>query len=435
MTTNLVVADESRTEKTICLAVSPSLKSYGLPGRARLFEVNQKIHEIKQKAKKSIDFIIAPPQMARYVEFSSKIYDVYLKYVSSDDIHVYSIDECFIDLTQYLSMYKKNARELVKEMIQDVFKTTGITATAGVGTNLYLCKIAMDVMAKHVDPDSDGVRIAELDEKTYRKKLWNHKPITNFWQVGRGIAARLEKCYLNNGRGIYTMGDLARASIKNPDALYKMFGINAEILIDHAWGYEPCTIAEIKKYKPKNNSIGSGQVLSCAYSFEKAKIVIQEMADSLALDLVEKELVTDSVTLYVTYDRENVDNGKYNGETVVDFYGRITPKPANGTARLLSYTSSSLAIVDAVMNLAYRIINPELTIKKLNLSANNVLSATQESYDLFSDVEKIEREKKMQQAALSIKKRFGKNAIFKGMDLQEGATTRERNEQIGGHHA
>ena len=351
------------------------------------------------------------------------------------DIHVYSIDECFIDLTHYLSMYKKSARELAKDMIRDVLETTGITATAGIGTNLYLCKIAMDVMAKHVAPDADGVRIAELDEMTYRKELWGHRPITSFWQLGRGIAERLAHCYLNNGRGIFTMGDLARASVKHPDALYKMFGVNAEILIDHAWGYEPCGIAEIKQYKSKTHSIGGGQVLSCAYDCAKAKIVIREMVDTLALDLVEKGLVTNGLTLHVGYDRENVDKGIYHGETVIDNYGREIPKPAHGTAPLLNYTSSASTIAEAVMKLADRIMNPSLTVKRLNLTANNVLEATQESYDLFTDVKKIEREKKMMQAQIAIKKRFGKNAIFKGMDMQEGATTRERNQQIGGHKA
>ena len=418
LSTNLVVADASRTEKTICLAVSPSLKAYGIPGspslkaygipgRARLFEVIQKVREVKRQTGKDVEYIVAPPQMAKYVEYSTRVFNVYLKYVSADDIHVYSIDECFIDLTHYLSMYKKSARELAKDMIRDVLETTGITATAGIGTNLYLCKIAMDVMAKHVAPDADGVRIAELDEMTYRKELWGHRPITSFWQLGRGIAERLAHCYLNNGRGIFTMGDLARASVKHPDALYKMFGVNAEILIDHAWGYEPCGIAEIKQYKSKTHSIGGGQVLSCAYDCAKAKIVIREMVDTLALDLVEKGLVTNGLTLHVGYDRENVDKGIYHGETVIE----------------------------AVMKLADRIMNPSLTVKRLNLTANNVLEATQESYDLFTDVKKIEREKKMMQAQIAIKKRFGKNAIFKGMDMQEGATTRERNQQIGGHKA
>ncbi len=435
LTTNLVVADASRTEKTICLAVTPSLKAYGIPGRARLFEVNQKVREVKQKTGKTIEFTIAPPQMAKYVEFSTKVYNVYLKYVSHDDIHPYSIDECFIDVTQYLSLYKKSAKELAKTMIKDVFETTGITATAGIGTNLYLCKIAMDVMAKHVEPDEDGVRIAFLDEKTYRRELWGHRPLTSFWQVGRGIANRLETCRLNDGRGIFTMGDLARVSIRRPDDLYKMFGVNAEILIDHAWGYEPCTIAEIKKYKPKSNSIGGGQVLSCAYTADKARIVVREMVDTLTLDLIDKNLVTNGLTLHMGYDRENVDKGIYHGETVIDTYGREIPKPAHGTASLGRYTSSLTVIADAVMKLYDRIVDPRLTLKRLNLVANDVLDASYEEMDLFSDVQKEEREKKRLKAEILIKKRFGKNAIIKGMDLQEGATTVERNGQIGGHRA
>lgn len=435
LTTNLVVADASRTEKTICLAVTPSLKAYGIPGRARLFEVIQKVREVKQKTGKEIQYIVAPPRMAKYVEFSTRVYNVYLKYVSSEDIHVYSIDECFIDVTQYLSMYKKSARELAKTMIQDVFETTGITATAGIGTNLYLCKIAMDIMAKHVEPDVDGVRIAELDEMTYRKKLWSHRPLTSFWQVGRGIAARLESCYLNNGRGILTMGDLARVGVKNPEALYKMFGVNAEILIDHAWGYEPCTIADIKKAKPKSRSIGGGQVLSGPYDVAKARVVVREMVDTLSLDLIEKNLVTNGLTLHLGYDRENVDKGIYKGDLVVDFYGRTIPKPAHGTASIGYHTSSQTVIAKAVMELYDRIVNPKMTLKRLNLTANDVLDASNEGYDLFTDVKKQEKEKKRLKAELLIKKRFGKNAIIKGMDLQEGATTVERNAQIGGHRA
>lgn len=432
---NLVVADASRTEKTICLAVSPSLKAYGIPGRARLFEVIQKLREVKRRTGVEVEYIVAPPRMAKYVEFSTKVYNVYLKYVSPDDIHAYSIDECFIDVTQYLKLYKKTARELAKTMVQDVLATTGITATAGIGSNLYLCKIAMDIMAKHVEADEDGVRIAELDEMSYRRNLWNHRPLTSFWQVGRGIAERLENCRLNQGRGIYTMGDLARVSVKNADALYKMFGINAEILIDHAWGYEPCTIAEIKKYKPKANSIGGGQVLSCAYSADKARIVVREMVDTLTLDLIDKNLVTNSLTLFMGYDRENVDKGIYVGPTVIDNYGREIPKPANGTTRLGRYTCSQSVIADAVMTLFDRIVNPKLTLKRLNLVANDVLDVSYEEADLFTDVEKQEKEKKRLKAELLIKKRFGKNAIIKGMDLQEGATTVERNGQIGGHRA
>lgn len=431
----LVVADESRTEKTICLAVTPALKAYGIPGRARLFEVNQKVREVERKTGEKIEFIIAKPQMAKYVEFSTRVYNVYLKYVSAEDIHAYSIDECFLDLTRYLKLYKKPARELVKTIIQDVFTTTGITATGGIGTNLYLCKVAMDVMAKHVEADEDGVRIAELDEMSYRRQLWSHQPITSFWQVGRGIAARLEKCYLNGGRGIRTMGDIARVSVKNPDALYKMFGVNAEILIDHAWGYEPCTIADIKKATPRSRSTGEGQVLQDPYPFDKARLVVREMVDTVSMALVSHDLVTNAMVLTVGYDRENVDKGIYRGETVVDFYGRTIPKPAHGTANIGYYTSSQAVMAEAVMKLFDSIVDPNLTVRRLNLVATDIVDASYEQYDLFTDVQKQQREKKRLKAELLIKKRFGKNAIVKGMDLQEGATTIERNGQIGGHRA
>ena len=431
----LVVADESRTEKTICLAVTPALKAYGIPGRARLFEVNQKVREVERRTGEKVEFLIAKPQMARYVEYSTKVYNVYLKYVSAEDIHSYSIDECFLDLTKYLKLYKKTARELVKTIIQDVFTTTGITATGGIGTNLYLCKIAMDVMVKHVEADSDGVRIAELDEMSYRRQLWAHKPITNFWQVGRGIAARLEKCHLNRGRGIHTMGDIARVSVKEPDALYKMFGVNAEILIDHAWGYEPCTIADIKRAKPQSQSMGEGQVLQDPYPFDKARLVVREMVDTVSMRLVENDLVAKGMVLTVGYDRENVDKGIYHGETVQDFYGRTIPKPAHGTASIGHYTSSQSAFAEAVMRLFDRIVDPQLTVRRLNLVAIDVVDESNQGYDLFTDAQKQEREKKRLKAELLIKKRFGKNAIVKGMDLQEGATTVERNGQIGGHRA
>ena len=433
--TKLVVADESRTEKTICLAVTPALKAYGIPGRARLFEVNQKVREVLRRTGEKIEFTIAKPQMAKYVEYSTKVYNVYLKYVSAEDIHAYSIDECFLDLTKYLKLYKKTARELVKTIIQDVFTTTGITATGGIGTNLYLCKIAMDVMAKHVDADADGVRIAELDEMSYRRQLWSHRPITSFWQVGRGIAERLENCRLNAGRGIYTMGDIARVSVKNPEALYKLFGVNAEILIDHAWGYEPCTIADIKKAKPRNRSTGEGQVLQDPYLFDKARLVVREMVDTVSMTLIAHDLVTNAMVLTVGYDRENVDKGIYHGVTVTDFYGRTIPKPAHGTASIGYYTSSQSVMADAVMKLFDRIVDPKLTVRRLNLVAADIVDASHEQYDLFTDVQKQEKEKKRLKAELLIKKRFGKNAIVKGMDLQEGATTIERNGQIGGHRA
>ena len=431
----LVVADESRTEKTICLAVTPALKAYGIPGRARLFEVNQKVRDVQRRTGEKIEFTIAKPQMAKYVEYSTKVYNVYLKYVSAEDIHAYSIDECFLDLTRYLKLYKKTARELVKTIIQDVFATTGITATGGIGTNLYLCKIAMDVMAKHVDADADGVRIAELDEMSYRRQLWSHRPLTSFWQVGRGIAERLENCRLNAGRGIYTMGDIARVSVKNPDALYKLFGVNAEILIDHAWGYEPCSIADIKKSKPRNRSTGEGQVLQDPYPFDKARLVVREMVDTVSMTLIAHDLVTNAMVLTVGYDRENVDKGIYRGETVMDVYGRLLPKPAHGTASIGYYTSSQSVMADAVMKLFDRIVDPKLTVRRLNLVAADIVDASHEQYDLFTDVQKQEKEKKRLKAELLIKKRFGKNAIVKGMDLQEGATTIERNGQIGGHRA
>ncbi|WP_298771453.1 DNA methylase [uncultured Fibrobacter sp.] len=431
----LVVADESRTEKTICLAVTPALKAYGIPGRARLFEVNQKVREVLRRTGEKIEFTIAKPQMAKYVEYSTKVYNVYLKYVSAEDIHAYSIDECFLDLTKYLKLYKKTARELVKTIIQDVFATTGITATGGIGTNLYLCKIAMDIMAKHVEADADGVRIAELDEMSYRRQLWSHRPLTSFWQVGRGIAERLENCGLNAGRGIYTMGDIARVSVKNPEALYKLFGVNAEILIDHAWGYEPCTIADIKKSKPRNRSTGEGQVLQDPYPFDKARLVVREMVDTVSMTLIAHDLVTNAMVLTVGYDRENVDKGIYHGVTVTDFYGRTIPKPAHGTASIGYYTSSQSVMADAVMKLFDRIVDPKLTVRRLNLVAADIVDASHEQYDLFTDVQKQEKEKKRLKAELLIKKRFGKNAIVKGMDLQEGATTIERNGQIGGHRA
>lgn len=431
----LVVADESRTEKTICLAVTPALKAYGIPGRARLFEVNQKVRDVQRRTGEKIEFTIAKPQMAKYVEYSTKVYNVYLKYVSAEDIHAYSIDECFLDLTRYLKLYKKTARELVKTIIQDVFTTTGITATGGIGTNLYLCKIAMDVMAKHVDADADGVRIAELDEMSYRRQLWSHRPLTSFWQVGRGIAERLENCRLNAGRGIYTMGDIARVSVKNPEALYKLFGVNAEILIDHAWGYEPCTIADIKKSKPRNRSTGEGQVLQDPYPFDKARLVVREMVDTVSMTLIAHDLVTNAMVLTVGYDHENVDKGIYRGETVMDVYGRLLPKPAHGTASIGYYTSSQSVMADAVMKLFDRIVDPKLTVRRLNLVAADIVDASHEQYDLFTDVQKQEKEKKRLKAELLIKKRFGKNAIVKGMDLQEGATTIERNGQIGGHRA
>ena len=472
LTTNLVVADESRTEKTICLAVSPSLKACGVSGRARLFEANQKVREVNAKRQHNaphhrftgkssnapelnsnpaleLDYIVAMPRMARYMEVSSKIYSIYLKYVSSDDIHVYSIDEVFIDATQYLRLYNLSAREFTMKLIQDVLHTTGITATAGIGTNLYLCKIAMDIVAKHIPADKDGVRIAELDEQTFRKELWTHRPLTDFWRTGHGIASKLES------RGMHTMGDVARMSVKNEDVLYSMFGINAELLIDHAWGWEPCTIAEIKSYKPQSNSLSSGQVLKCPYDFEKGRLVIMEMADQLALDLVEKRVVADQMVLTVGYDIANLSDPErcsaYTGAVSTDGYGRLTPKDAHGSINLGRQTSSARIIVEAVKNLFERIVNPALLIRRMYVVANHIVAESQvekqsgpAQMDLFTDYETIakkdaeetaelEKEKRLQNAILDIKKKLGKNAVLKGMNLLDGATAKERNDQIGGH--
>ena len=476
LTTNLVVADGSRTEKTICLAVSPSLKNYGISGRARLFEVVQKVREVnairrerapgrkltgssfhdpevKSNPSLALDYIVAPPRMGAYMACSTRIYNVYLKYIAPEDIHVYSIDEVFIDATPYLRTYGMSARELARKMIQDVLDTTGITATAGIGTNLYLAKVAMDIVAKHVEPDKQGVRIASLDEMSYRRQLWDHKPLTDFWRVGRGYARKLEKY------GLYTMGDVARCSLggtgefHNEALLYKLFGVNAELLIDHAWGWEPCTIEDIKSYKPESSSVGSGQVLHCAYTAEKATLIVREMTDLLVLDLVDKGLVTDQMVLTVGYDIENLTDPKrrnaYRGEVTTDPYGRKIPKHAHGTANLGRRTSSTRLITDAVMELYDRIVDGNLLVRRVNLVANRVLpeEAVQQELafdqlDLFSDVAEkkaeeaqLEREKRRQQAVLSIRKKYGKNAILKGMNYEDGATTRDRNAQIGGHKA
>ena len=468
ITTNLVVADSSRTEKTICLAVSPSLKQYGIPGRARLFEVVQKVKEVnierKRKApnqtftgssyddialKKNPDlelsYIVAPPRMSHYMKFSTNIYNVYLKWFSAEDIYVYSIDEVFIDITHYLKAYNMKARELITKVIQDVYETTGITATAGIGTNLYLCKVAMDIVAKHVEPNKNGVRIAGLDEMTYRKLLWDHRPITDFWRVGKGYSKKLEE------HRIYTMGDIARVSIQNEELLYKLFGINAELLIDHAWGWEPVTIKQIKAYKPTTNSISSGQVLHCPYNFEQTKLIVKEMTELLTLDLVEKNLVTNQIVLTVGYDIENLTDpyisNSYNGEITIDRYGRKIPKHAHGTINLDHKTSSTKIIMEATMKLYERIMNKKLLVRRINITANNVVDEetfkqekTFEQIDLFTNYqEKVEKrkeeqtEKELQKAMIDIKKKYGKNAILKGMNLQQGGTTIERNGQIGGH--
>lgn len=451
MTTNMVIADESRTEKTICLAVSPSLKKYGIGGRARLFEVIQKCREHRIRTGEEIEYIIAPPRMRLYLEYSSRIYQVYLKYISPEDIHVYSIDEVFLDVTDYLQMYGGDtpitARELAMRMIKDVLRTTGITATAGIGTNLYLAKVAMDIEAKHTEADEDGVRIAQLDEISYRKNLWEHRPLTDFWRIGRGISRKLE------ANGMFTMGDIARMSISSygymsgEDFLFKLFGVDAELLIDHAWGVEPCTMADIKRYKPSSNSVSSGQVLSCGYEYEKALIVVREMVEALVLDLVAKKLVTDSVTVDVGYDREQAGSD-YRGEMALDAYGRTVPKPAHGSCKLKEHTSSTEVIVRAALDIFERTVHKGLLVRRMNIGFGNVLKEEQvageryEQLELFTDYGKVEeerakqeRERRMQEAMLKIQNRYGKNAILKGTNLEEGATTIERNHQIGGHKA
>lgn len=454
LTTNLVVADESRTNKTICLAVSPSLKAFGIGGRARLFEVVERVREINASRApgEPLTYITAPPRMALYLEYSTRIYEVYLKYIAPEDIHVYSIDEILLDATHYLKTYRMTPRELAARMIADVYQTVGITAAAGIGTNLYLCKVAMDIMAKHVPPDENGVRIAELDEMGYRRALWAHRPITDFWRVGKGYAAKLAEC------GLYTMGDVARCSLGKPDdfhneeLLYKHFGVNAELLIDHAWGYEPCTMADIKAYKPQNNSVVSSQVLRCPYTYEKARLVIREMADMLALDLFHKRLVTDQLVLTVGYDADNLTDPKrgaaYKGDVTTDRYGRQTPKHAHGTQNLNRKTSSAMLLTDAALALYARIADQRLLVRRLSLCANHVVAEEQaqaeycEQLSLFSEgqeeekrQERLLRERKLQQAMLDVKKRYGKNAILKGTSLQDGATAIERNQQIGGHKA
>lgn len=429
LTARLVVADKSRTSKTICLAVSPALKKYGLSGRSRLFEVEQKIKEIKAATGKELDYIVATPRMALYIEYSTWIYSIYSKYISPKDIHVYSIDEVFMDVTEYLKLYDMSAVELARLIMLDVYNTTGITATAGVAPNLYLCKIAMDIRAKHIKADEYGVRVAYLDEKIYREKMWDYQPITDFWRVGKGIANKLRKT------GIYTMGDIARMSIDNEEWLYKILGIDAEILIDHAWGYEPCTIEDIKKYIPKSNSLSSGQVLQKPYTNEKAAIVVREMVEQLILDLIDKELATDSVTLHIGYDRVNVDSKKVTENITKNYYGINVPKPAHGTANLGAATSSEKRIMDDVMRLYYEITDPQLFIRRITITANNVEKKQFEQLDIFTDAKKLEKERNMQKAMLSIHKKYGKNAILKGTDLQKDATTIDRNSQIGGHKA
>ena len=465
--TNLVVADESRTSKTICLAVSPALKSFGVPGRPRLFEVEQKVKQINEERRRkapgrrltgksallhklqadptlAVDYVVAMPRMGLYIEYSTKIYDIYLKYVAKEDIHIYSIDEVFIDATDYLNTYKMTAHQFAMKMIEDIMVNTGITATAGIGTNLYLAKVAMDIVAKHKKADKDGVRIAELDEMSYRKELWTHEPLTDFWRVGRGYQRRLEKY------NIHTMGDIARFSLRADGTLYDEFGINAELLIDHAWGYEPCTMKDIKSYVPSAHSLGAGQVLMEPYTYEKAKVVCKEMVDNLCLELVDKGLVTDGVGLYINYDSSS-DLSNYEGKMASDYYGRLTAKPAGGSMLLRSYTSSVRIITDAIMAIFEQTVNKKLLIRRINVTATRVMPKSSvkdnviiEQFSLFSDPEKVEKqlarqkaeekkEEDLAKAILNIKQRFGKNSILKGTNYEEGATGRQRNEQIGGH--
>ena len=464
LTTNLVVADASRTEKTICLAVSPSLKANRISGRARLFEVVQRVNQVNalrlqnairwHKAQRGEDgryhftgsssdaaelaqdpglelaYITAPPRMARYLEVSSQIYKIYLQYVAPEDIHPYSIDEVLIDVTGYLPLYKLTAHQLAMKMVKDVLAATGITATAGIGTNLYLAKLAMDIVAKHIPPDKDGVRIAELDEEGFRYLLWDHRPLTDFWMTGPGTAKKLE------AHGIHTMGELARYSLYHEDWLYDTFGVDAEILIDHAWGYEPCGMEQIKHYKPSTNSITEGQVLACPYPNDKAKLVVREMAELLMFRLTEKQLVTDSITLEIGYDRENVDTGSYRGATQTDRYGRTLPKAAHGTARLEVPTNLGSRIIPACVKLFEQITDPALSVRRITLNANRVLPDEGIfQMDLFTDTAKLEKERRLQQTMLDLKQKFGKNAVLKASSYEEGATMRQRNGQIGGHKA
>lgn len=466
LTTNLVVADISRTEKTICLAVSPSLKSYGLPGRPRLFEVVQQVGRINSERRKKcgkygelpksydnniltgnesvmLDYIVAQPQMALYIKYSTRIYGIYLKYVAPEDIHVYSCDEVFINASPYLDMYKCSARELAVKMVRDVLSQTGITATAGVGTNMYLCKVAMDIVAKHMPTNADGVRVAELDEKSYREKLWEHTPLTDFWGFGKGITARLEKL------GIHNMGDICLQSEKNEEVLYNEFGVKAETIIDHAWGYEPCTISDIRAYKPKNKSMSQGQVLSCAYSYHLAYVIVKEMAESLVLDIVRNKAATNQVVLTVGYDSGTIPYG-YDGEISSDHYGRRVPKAAHGSINI-KYTSSTRKIVHSALELYRRTVNPSLKIRRINITANNIIREDDipEEFvqlELFGD-QSCEinespkeskhdiRERSLQNAMISLKDRYGKNAVMKAVDYTEGATALQRNGQIGGHKA
>lgn len=467
----LVVADEERTDKTICLAVTPSLKAYGIPGRVRLYDAKSKVREVNYNRRKcngyrefigktisdkefkkdtllELDFIKATPRMRLYMKYSTDIYNIYLKYISAEDILVYSIDEVFCDLTSYLSFYNMSAEELVIKILRDVYDSTGITATAGIGTNMYLAKVAMDVTAKKMDANEFGVRMAYLDEDKYKRDLWNHRPLTDFWRIGKGIAKKLED------NGMYTLGDVARMSISNEDFLYKLFGVNAELLIDHVWGYEPCTIDVAKRYVPSSSSISQGQVLHSPYDFKKTRLVVKEMVDNLVLDLVDKHLMTNQIVLTIGYDVENLTNSsiraKYDGDIVKDSYGRFIPKHAHGTVNIDHYCSSTKVIMDSVMNLFDRIVNPILLVRRINIVACNLIgddmvnNVVREQLDLFSSFdEKKERkdslesyesdEKLVQRAILDIKKKYGKNSILRGMNFEEGATSRKRNSEVGGH--
>ena len=474
LTTNLVVADAARTEKTICLAVTPSLKAHGISGRARLFEVVQRVREVnamrrqrapgRQFSGKScfapelrrdpsleLDYIVAKPQMARYIDVSARVYQIYLGYVAPEDIHVYSIDEVFIDATAYLKTYGLTARELARRMIADVLRQTGVTATAGIGTNLYLCKIAMDIMAKRIEPDADGVRIAELDEQSYRQQLWEHRPLTDFWRLGPGYARRLEAA------GMHTMGDIAARAEWDEEWFYRTFGINAGLLLDHAWGVEPCTIADIKAYRPEASSLGAGQVLHRPYPNDKARLIVWEMTEQLALELVEKRLVTDQVVLTVGYDIENLSapaaRAAYRGAVVRDHYGRCVPKHAHGSEKLGRPTASERLMTVAMLRLFDRITDPALLVRRVNIAANHVLperfaaqAAEPVQLELFSTPEEQQRrsereeaellrEKRRQQTVVALRQRYGKNVILRGSNFLDGATMRERNGQIGGHRA
>ena len=474
LTTNLLVADVSKTEKTICLAVTPSLKAYGISGRARLFEAVQQVKmanaqrkaklkgkdftgsscnadELKANPSLSVDYIAAPPRMALYRECSAKIVAIYLKYVSIDDLYAYSIDEVFIDATDYLDIYKMNAHDFARMLIQDVLASSGVTATAGIAENMYLCKVALDITAKHIQPDKDGVRIAELDMMTYRRTLWTHKPLTDFWMIGSGIAKRLNRI------GLFTMGDVARCSLQNEDCLYREFGKNAQYIIDQAWGWESVTIADIKAYKPRSTSISSGQVLTRPYAFDETRIIVREMSESLVLGLVEKGLVTDQIVLQIGYDIDNLKDPKrreeYSGTIEIDRYGREIPKHARGTANMGKHTSSTRLVTEKTLELFDRITDPKLLVRRLNITANHIVAegevvkdSAPQQLSLFDDPNELEirqaqedaaeeKERKIQKAMIHIKERFGANAILKGTNFQEGATARERNQTIGGHKA